>query len=106
MREDERDWEGAAEAMLRNFVLSLMVPDQCYADVSIWVDKTFSGWIVYYPVDAGCWRAADVCIGICWHATFRQVPIRRSDWLEREVANRFNDGGRQAQEQFPARRMR
>ena len=27
VREDERDWEGAAERLLRNFGLSLLVPD-------------------------------------------------------------------------------
>ena len=34
VREDEGDWEGAAERLLRGFGLSLLVPDACYAQVS------------------------------------------------------------------------
>lgn len=34
VREDERDWEGAAERLLHNFGLSLLVPDTHYARVS------------------------------------------------------------------------
>ncbi|MEK7763055.1 MAG: ATP-binding protein, partial [Nitrospirota bacterium] len=33
VRDDERDWEGAAERLLRNFGLSLLVPDEHYAEV-------------------------------------------------------------------------
>ena len=40
VRADERDWEGAAERLLRNFGLSLLVPDADYAQVADWVDKT------------------------------------------------------------------
>ena len=51
VRDDERDWEGAAERMLRNFGLSILVPNEQYAEVSNWVDRTFlRGRIVYYRV--------------------------------------------------------
>ena len=38
--EDEQDWEGAAERLLHNFGLSLLVPDTHYQRVSDWVDRT------------------------------------------------------------------
>ena len=40
MRDDERDWEGAAERLLRSFGLSMLVPDAQYAAVSKRVDRT------------------------------------------------------------------
>jgi len=49
--EREQDWEGAAERLLRNFALSLLVPDRHYAAVSDWVDRTrLRGRMVYYRV--------------------------------------------------------
>ena len=51
VREEAKDWEGAAERLLRNFGLSLLVPDQHYAAVCEWVDAThLNGRIVYYRV--------------------------------------------------------
>src|SRR5207245_6858501 len=51
VRDDERDWEGAAERLLRNFGLSLLVPDVHYAAVSTWVDNTqLKGRLVYFRV--------------------------------------------------------
>ncbi len=53
VREDERDWEGAAERLLRNFGLSLLVPDAHYPQVSEWVDRThLRGRLVYFRVRA------------------------------------------------------
>lgn len=46
-------WEGAAERLLHNFGLSLLVPDNHYARVSEWVDKThLRGRLVYYRVQS------------------------------------------------------
>ena len=51
VREEERDWEGAAERLLRSFGLSLLVPDECYARVAGWVDaKHLGGRLVYFRV--------------------------------------------------------
>lgn len=48
---DASAWEGAAERLLHNFGLSLLVPDQHYARVSDWVEKThLRGRLVYYKV--------------------------------------------------------
>jgi len=40
VRETEKDWEGAAERLLRSFGLSLLVPDSYYGKVAAWVDET------------------------------------------------------------------
>ena len=38
MREEHAEWRGAAERVLRGFALSLLVPQQHYADVAEWVN--------------------------------------------------------------------
>ena len=38
VREDFSDWRGAAERVLHGFALSLLVPQQHYADVAAWVN--------------------------------------------------------------------
>ena len=52
VRDDERDWEGAAERLLRGFGLSLLVPDAHYARVARWVDENPppAGRLVYFRV--------------------------------------------------------
>ncbi len=51
VHEEERDWEGAVERLLRNFGLSLLVPDQHYSRVAEWVDAThLRGRLVYFRV--------------------------------------------------------
>ncbi|WP_367127871.1 ATP-binding protein [Saccharothrix sp. HUAS TT1] len=50
--EDEREWEAAAERLVRPFALSLLVPDQHYRRVASWVDSHHLGRrLVYYRVD-------------------------------------------------------
>jgi uncharacterized protein YPO0396 len=46
VRPEEKAWEGAAERLLHNFGLSLLVPDRHYAAVAEWVDRTQlkAGW--------------------------------------------------------------
>jgi uncharacterized protein YPO0396 len=51
VREDERDWEGAAERLLRGFGLALLVPDAHYKAVAEWVDGNhLRGRLVYFHV--------------------------------------------------------
>jgi len=53
VREDESEWEGAAERLLHNFALSLLVPDKYYRDVADWVNRThMKARLVYYRVRA------------------------------------------------------
>ena len=51
VRSSERDWEGAAERLMRGFALALLVPEVHYARVAEWVDSTkLQGRLVYFKV--------------------------------------------------------
>src|SRR5262249_23471672 len=51
--DDTRDWEGAAERVLRNFAMSMLVPDRHYEAVAGWINEHHLGArIVYYRVPA------------------------------------------------------
>jgi len=92
VREDEQDWEGAAERLLRNFGLSLLVPDTHYQRVSEWVDRThLRGRLVYFRVRASSRGELPVLLT---ESLVRKLAIKPDspfyDWLERELARRFN----------------
>lgn len=58
VRPDESEWEGAAERVLRNFALSLLVPDGRYDDVTAWIDRNhLDARLVYYRVPEATVRA-------------------------------------------------
>jgi uncharacterized protein YPO0396 len=51
VRADEPQWEGAAERLLHNFALSLLVPDKHYREVADWVNRNnLNARLVYYRV--------------------------------------------------------
>ena len=91
VREDEQDWEGAAERLLRNFGLSLLVPDVHYQRVSDWVDRThLRARLVYFRVRAS--RSELPAPGP--DSLVRKLAIKPDspfyDWLEHELARRFD----------------
>jgi uncharacterized protein YPO0396 len=102
VREDERDWEGAAERLLRNFGLSLMVPDTHYQKVADWVDQThLRGRLVYFRV-RGTTRGDESVLHP--DSLVRKLAIKPEspfyDWLERELARRFDVACCATSEQF------
>lgn len=102
VREDARDWEGAAERVLRNFGLSLLVPDEHYADVAAWVDRThLRGRLVYYRVRA---TRAPEAVELHRDSLARKLALKPDsifyDWLERELARRFDYACCDTQDQF------
>ena len=53
VRADEPQWEGAAERLLHNFALSMLVPDKHYRAVADWVNRNnLNARLVYYRVRA------------------------------------------------------
>lgn len=49
--EDAPEWEGVAERVLRNFALSLLVPDEHYERVAAWINQRHLGSrLVYFRV--------------------------------------------------------
>jgi len=102
VREDERDWEGAAERLLRGFGLSLLVPDRQYAKVAEWVDRThLRGRLVYFRVRPA---ARGEPSELHRHSLVRKLAVKPDspfyDWLERELAERFDLACCATQEQF------
>lgn len=92
VREVESRWEGAAERVLHNFGLSLLVPDEHYAKVAEYVDKThLKGRLVYYKVNMS---ALPSPVATDPQSLVRKLEIRPDSayycWLEHELANRFN----------------
>ena len=95
VREEERDWEGAAERLLRGFGLSLLVPDAHYARVARWVDEThLSGRLVYFRVREARERERGVVPRLHSRSLVRKLVIKPDSaffgWLERELAHRFD----------------
>ena len=102
VREDERDWEGAAERLLRGFGLALLVPDAHYKAVAQWVDSNhLRGRFVYFHVRA---RKAGSLPDLHPESLVRKLSIKPDslhyDWLERELAHRFDVACCREQEQF------
>lgn len=102
VRDDEKTWEGAAERVLRNFGLSLLVPDAQYAAVAQWVDKTqLRGRLVYFRIRAHP-RAEPANLHPASLA--RKLAIKPDSvfyhWLERELAQRFDIACCASAEQF------
>lgn len=92
VREEEQSWEGAAERVLHNYGLSLLVPDDHYASVAEWVDRThLRGRLVYYRVRE---RRPASLPELYPHSLVRKLAIRPDSpfyaWLEVDLARRFN----------------
>ncbi len=102
VRETEAAWEGAIERLLRNFALSLLVPDSHYAPVAEWVDRTrLKGRLVYFRVRPSARRETPSNNP---SALPQKLLIKDDsphfDWLEREIAHRFDVVCCNNQEQF------
>ncbi|AGG90462.1 ATP-binding protein [Rhodanobacter denitrificans] len=102
VRDDERDWEGAAERLLRSFGLSLLVPNEHYIQVADWVDRThLKGRLVYFRIRQA---ARGALPGLHTDSLARKLAVKSDspfyDWLDREVAHRFDVACCLTQEQF------
>ena len=92
VREAEKAWEGAAERLLRNFGLSLLVPEALYGRVAAYVDSHhLAGRIVYYKTVTRGDYFADTADP---RALCRKLDIKPDtpfyEWLEAELSRRFN----------------
>ena len=102
VRDDERDWEGSAERLLRGFGLALLVPDAHYKIVAQWVDGShLRGRLVYFHMRP---RKAGELPELHRDSLVRKLTIKPDspyyDWLERELAHRFDVACCATQEQF------
>lgn len=102
VRQEARDWEGAIERVLHNFALSLLVPDEHYRQVADWVDQThLRGRLVYYRVRAPRRSALPE---LHPESLVRKLQVHPEsdcyDWLEQELARRFDYACCRTLEQF------
>ena len=102
VREEDRTWEGAAERLLHNYALSLLVPDDHYARVAEWVDRThLRGRLVYYRVRE---RRPAPLPDLHPRSLVRKLAIRPDSpfyvWLEADLARRFDYACCETLEQF------
>jgi len=102
VREDEREWEGAAERLLRGFGVALLVPDAHYKAVAEWVDRQHLGArLVYFHV-----RPKKPGQGASLHpqSLVRKLLVKPDsphyEWLEQELRNRFDVACCDSGEQF------
>lgn len=102
VRDEDRDWEGAAERLLHSFGLSLLVPDAYYKAVAQWVDNHhLRGRLVYFHVRP---RKTGDLPQLHPDSLVRKLALKPDspyyDWLERELAHRFDVACCTTQEQF------
>ena len=102
VRPEEAKWEGAAERLLHNFGLSLLVPDSHYPQVVEWVDRThLCGRLVYFRIRS---RSSNETPDLHLDSVVRKLLIRPDspfyDWMERELAHRFDVACCATSEQF------
>lgn len=102
VRENERDWEGAIERLLRDFGLSLLIPDQYYAKVAQWVDQTqLQGQLIYFRVRKGMYSdLPSLNPGSLVHKLQIKSDSPFYDWIEREMSCRFDLVCCENQDQF------
>lgn len=102
VRPEEAAWEGAAERLLHNFGLSLLVPDAHYPQVVEWVDRThLRGRLVYFRIRN---RPANETPDLHPDSVVRKLQIRPDspfyDWIEGELSHRFDVACCATSEQF------
>ncbi len=102
VRANEEDWAGAAERLLHNFGLSLLVPDESYAQVAEWVDRTHLGSrLVYYRVRRSTRLEA---VSLHRDSLVRKLEVKPDsehyDWLQAELNRRFDVACCDTQDQF------
>ena len=92
VKEEDTQWEGAIERVLHNFALSLLVPEQLYADVAEWVDSTdLRGRLVYYKVpDEQNRRPGQIAEDSLPAKVMVKTDSPYRDWLEAQLQTRFD----------------
>ena len=93
VKEEESEWEGAIERVLRGLALSLLVSDEHYHAVSQYIDRTdLKGRLVYYRtlIEKKTYHADLVPD----HSLIHKIEIKPEtpfeDWLEIQLEERYN----------------
>ncbi len=102
VRDEECDWEGAAERLLRGFALSLLVPDDHCEAVAAWIDRgDLRRRLVYFHVRA---VQSGELPELHRDSLVRKLSIQPGtpfhDWMVRELGQRFDIACCATQAQF------
>lgn len=102
IKESEQAWEGAAERAMHSFALAMLVPDKHYAAVADYVDKThLGGRLIYYRMRKQSQSYAERPAS---NTLAGKIAIKSDtqhyDWLENEIAHRFDYLCCSTQEEF------
>jgi uncharacterized protein YPO0396 len=95
-REDASEWEGAAERVLHNFALSLLVPGELYPAVAQWIDERhLNARVVYFRVPAATMAGSVAPERRTAHPLLFDMLELKADssfrtWLENELGRRAN----------------
>lgn len=92
VKEGESAWEGAIERILHNFALSILVPEDLYREVSIYVDKThLAGRVVFFKVPKVHPVASNKLVD---HSLVGKLNLKPGtefkSWLEGRLEKRFD----------------
>ncbi|WP_338865493.1 ATP-binding protein [Myxococcus stipitatus] len=100
--DEEQAWAGAIERVLYPLGVSLLVPDEDYARVSEWVDRThLNARFVYYRVrEEGALRGAPSRPESLLHKLALKPGASMSRWLEAHLARHFDYACCDTTEQF------
>ncbi|MDQ6973900.1 MAG: ATP-binding protein, partial [Mariprofundaceae bacterium] len=91
VREDARDWQGAAERLLHGFALSMLVSDSHYADVLAWVNQHhLNGRLVFFRVREHAQRHTAEHAESLVHKLDVKPDSEFYPWLQQELARRFD----------------
>ena len=102
VRQDQRDWEGATERVLHGFGLALLVGDAHYPSVAQWVERSHLGErLLYYRVRP---RASAEAPSLHPRSLVHKLLVKPDsgfyEWLDVELAHRFNYACCDTLEQF------
>lgn len=102
VKEGEGPWEGAIERILHNFALSILVPEDLYREVSIYVDKThLSGRIVFFKAPKIHPAASGRLIE---NSLLRKLNLKPGTefkaWLDERLEKRFDIACCETMEEF------
>lgn len=107
VHKEDSAWEGAAERLLHNLGVSLLVPERHYSDVANWVDSTrLKGRMVYFRV-----REMTDTDRPSLHpdSLVRKLSVKPDSpfytWLEAELSRRFDYACCETMEQFRRERQ-
>lgn len=87
---DAPEWEAAAERLVRNFALSIIVPEDRYRAVASWVDSNdMRGRLDYHPVPAASSATADPDANTLASVLDVRPDHYASTWLRAQINRRF-----------------